>query len=272
LNKHDGKVAWSHDLWGEAFGGNVLSHGYSSSPVAYKDTVIVPIGGEKAALVAFEQATGSVRWQGHRFENSYSSPLVAEVAGETQLLLFTGEDLIGVNPDTGVLRWSYPHANQWRHNINLPAVTGGDTIFLSSPQAGARGLQIVRDGDALKVEEIWSTRRLQFYHGASVRDGDWVYGTTGTGGPGFMVAVNIRTGEEGWRERGFAKANCLGADGKLVVLDGSGVLYLVDATPEKLVIHARTQLLEGTAWTVPTLVGKTIYVRDGKRILAVNLG
>jgi hypothetical protein len=30
--------------------------------------------------------------------------------------------------------------------------------------------------------------------------------------------------------------------------------------------------LDGTAWTVPTLVGKTLYVRDKANIMALDLG
>jgi hypothetical protein len=87
-----------------------------------------------------------------------------------------------------------------------------------------------------------------------------------------MTAVNIRTGEIGWRERGFARANCVGADGKLVILDEDGMLYLAGVTPEKLIVHAKTQLLNNVAWTVPTIVGKILYVRDKVQIVAVNLG
>jgi hypothetical protein len=105
-----------------------------------------------------------------------------------------------------------------------------------------------------------------------VRDGDWVYGSTGMTSPAFMAAINLRTGEIGWRERGFAKANCVEADGKLVILDEDGMLYLASASPEELIVHAKTQLLDKLAWTVPTIVGKTMYVRDRKQILAVNLG
>ena len=87
-----------------------------------------------------------------------------------------------------------------------------------------------------------------------------------------MTAINIRTGEVGWRERGFAKANCVEADGKLVILAEDGMLYLTSVTPEKLVVHAEMQLLDRVAWTVPTIVGTTMYVRDKKQILAVDLG
>ena len=272
LNKNDGKVVWSHDLWGGDFAGNVRGHGYSSSPVAYKETVIVTVGGENASLVAFNQENGSVTWRALDFKNSHSSPRIVNLAGEQQLVVFMAEELIGVNPDNGKLRWRYPHVNQWGHNISMPAVLGEDTIFLSSVQTGAKGIHLVRDGETIEVKEIWSARKIQFYHGSSVRNGDWVYGSSGTMGPAFMAAVNIRTGEIGWRERGFAKANCVEADGKLIILDENGMLYLASATPEKLVVHAKTQLLDAMAWTVPTIVGKTMYVRNNKRILAVNLG
>jgi outer membrane protein assembly factor BamB len=272
LRLSDGAPQWSRDLWGAEFDGNRLGHGYASSPVAHRDMVIVPVGGDSGALVAFDQKTGAVRWRSLSFRNSYSSPRILEIAGEIQLVIFMAEELIGVDPDTGELRWRYPHLNQWNHNITMPEAVGGDTIFLSSPQAGARGLRLVRDGEKMNVEEIWSTRRIQLYHAASVRDGDWIYGSTGVTSPAFMTAVNVRTGEVAWRERGFAKANCLEADGKLVILDEDGVLYLATATPEELVVHAKTQLLDRVSWTVPTLVGRTLWVRNRSEIVALDLG
>ena len=81
LRSKDGTVVWSQDLWGEEFKGNQPGHGYSSSPVAYKDMVIVPVGGENASLVAFDQNSGSVKWQALSFRNSYSSPRIVEIAG-----------------------------------------------------------------------------------------------------------------------------------------------------------------------------------------------
>jgi len=271
LNKDDGKVVWSRELLGEDLGGTFQGHGYSSSPMAYNDMVIVPVGGA-AGLVAFNQKDGSVRWKSVGFRNSFSSPRLVELAGEPQILVFMAEELIGVNPNDGAVRWRYPHVNQWGHNISVPVVVDGETIFLSSPQTGARGIRLTRKEEAIEVEEVWSQRRIQFYHVSSVRDGDWVYGSSGMMAPAFMTAINIRTGEIGWRERGVAKANCVEADGKLVILDEDGVLYLATASPREFVVHASTQLFDEVAWTVPTIVGTTLYVRDNKRILALDLG
>ena len=271
VSKAEGEILWSRELLGDELAGNSLSHGYSSSPIAWEGAVILPVGGEDAALVAFEQETGEVRWRAHGFRNSYSSPRLARLAGRLQLLVFMTEELVGLDPGSGELLWRYPHANQWGHNVSMPIVVD-DTVFLSSPQAGAAGLEFSREGDEIRYEEIWSTRRVQLYHVSAVVDGEWVYGSTGVTSPSFMTGVNLKTGEIAWKRRGFAKANCVAADGKILILDEDGVLSLATASPEELVVHAETQLLENVAWTAPTLVGSTLYVRDRGQILAVDLG
>lgn len=46
LDKHTGKVIGMHDLH-RRFGPDVPGRGYSSSPVAYGNTIILPVGGRK---------------------------------------------------------------------------------------------------------------------------------------------------------------------------------------------------------------------------------
>lgn len=271
LNKKDGTVAWKHDLWKD-FGGSFLNHGYSSSPIEYGDTVIALVGGEGASLMAFNKSDGSVAWKSLSFKNSYSAPQILEVDGQEQLITYMADELIGVNPANGELLWSYPISNQWKQNISMPILVGGKHLFLSSLQAGSRGLELsVKDGKTT-VTEAWTTRKIQFYHVTAVREGDWVYGITGGRAPHFMSAINAKTGEIAWRERGFAKANCIAADGKVVALDEDGMLILATATPEKLTVHSEAQILDKVAWTAPTLVGTTMYVRDQKNLMALDLG
>ena len=107
---------------------------------------------------------------------------------------------------------------------------------------------------------------------ATVRQGDWVIGSTGSTSPAFMTRVNVRTVEVGWKQRGLAKANSIEADGMLVILDENGVLYLAEATPEELIIRSQTKLLDRNSWSVPTIVGRTLFVRDQGQIVAVDLG
>lgn len=271
LKKSDGSVAWSHDLWKE-FSGSVLNHGYSSSPIEYGDTVIALVGGEGNAIMAFNKGDGGVAWKGHDFVNSYSAARVFKIDGEDQLVAYMADEMVGVDPTSGALKWRYEIGNQYKQNISMPVLVDGQYLFLSSLQSGARGLKLSNKDGKTELEEIWSTRKIQLYHVTTVLQGDLVYGTTGGGAPHFMAAVNVKTGEIAWRKRGFTKSNCVGADGKIVVLDEDGKLSLITATPEDLTVHAEAQVLEKPAWTPPTLVGKTLYVRDQKRVRALNLG
>ncbi len=272
LDKNDGKVQWSHYLWKE-FDGNVLNHGYASSPIVYKDTIIVLVGGEGASIVAFNKDDGKVVWKNQSFKNSYSTPKIINVDGEDQLITYMATEAIGVDPDDGSLKWQYHHENQWGQNVCQPIWNEEHKIlFFSNSGAGSRGLRLTRNGDKTDIEEIWSTRKIQFYHVNSIAVGDYVYGSTGTQAPHFFAAINVATGKIAWRKRGFAKATCVHADGKFIILDEDGQLGLATATPEEFVVHSKVSLLGKVSWTVPTVVGKNLYVRDKTTIRAFDLG
>ena len=112
-------------------------------------------------------------------------------------------------------------------------------------------MKLVRNGDKTEVEEVWSTRKIQFYHVNSIQMGDYIYGSTGTMGPAFVAAVDIRTGKVAWRKRGFAKANCVYADGRLILLDEDGNLALTTISPEDFTVHSQVQLLDNKIVMLP---------------------
>ena len=271
LNKKTGEIQWSKDLWQDV-GGSVLNHGYSSSPIAYKDQVIILAGGEGHAFLSLNRKDGSVKWQSQSFTNSYSTPKVFNIAGEDHMITYMAQEIVGMNPNTGAFEWSYELGNQWGQNINMPVLVDGQYLFFSTSGAGARGVKLARKDGKVQAEEIWSSRKIQFYHVTSVLEGEYVYGSTGNGSPSFMAAVHVPTGKIAWRKRGYAKANIIQADGKLFILDENGVLYMTEASPEDLKILAQTQILERPAWTVPTILGKTMYIRGNGKIMALNLG
>lgn len=273
LNKKTGKLKWSHDLW-EEYKAYFLNHGYSSSPFEYKDTVIVLTGGEGNAIMAFNKNDGKLAWKNLDFTNSYSTPSLINVDGQDQLLCYMGQELIAINPNNGELYWRYEIGNQWGQNICQPVYGDGNMLFLSTTGAGSRGLKLTRDGDKTNVEEVWKTRKVQLYHVTSISLGDYVYGSSGAGmgKVNFFSCINRKTGKIAWRERGLSKATTLYADGKFIILDEDGKLALVKADPENFEIVSEAQVCEKVAWTVPTLVGKTLYVRDQKNITALDIG
>lgn len=272
LDKNTGKVQWKRELWGE-FGGNVLNHGYASSPIAYKDTVITLVGGDEASMVAFSQETGEVVWKNKGYENSYSTPRLFKIDGKDHMVAFMAEQIVGFDPATGKVQWEAPCKNRWKQNVSMPVFDDKENIlFFSSSSVGSMGFKLTPQGDTFQAEQVWSSRKIQFYHVTSVNEGDFVYGSTGSGSPCFMSAINMKTGKIAWRKRGFAKATIVGVDGKIIILDEDGQLAIATATPEDLTVHSKVKLLDDVSWTVPTIVGKTMYIRDKKKIMALDLG
>ncbi|OWY70226.1 hypothetical protein B7486_15615 [cyanobacterium TDX16] len=272
LNKKDGEILWSHDLW-EEYKGNFLNHGYSSSVFAYGDTAIALVGGKGHSIVAFDKKTGKEVWKGLDFDNSYSSPKLIKVDGEEHLVCFMASEVVAINPKNGKLLWSFEHKNRWGQNICQPIIGDDHMVFITSVDtAGSKGLKLSKKDGKFEVEEVWANRKVAVHHSNAIRVGDYIYTSTGGQGPGLFFAVNAKTGDMAYRKRGFSKATLLMAGDKFLLLDEDGKLGLVEATPEKFDILAQAKVLDRVSWTVPTLVGTKLYLRDKKKLVALELG
>ncbi len=271
LNKRTGKVVWSHDLWKE-LGGKKMDRGYSCSPLIYKNTLIMTLGGKDQTLIAFNKTDGTVAWKSLSLDVSPSSHLIINVDGQDQLVAFLGMQIVGVDPTNGSLLWSHGHPTDWGLNITMPVWGNDNLLFVSSAyNGGSRVLKLTQKEGKTTVEELWFHRRLRVHHGTAIRIGDYVYGSNGDFGPAFFTAVNIKTGETSFQDRSFPKTNFVYADGKLIILDEDGNLTLATVTPAGLGIISKASLLKNRAWTAPTLAGTKLYVRDRLTIAAVDL-
>lgn len=272
LDKRSGKVAWVRELWAD-LQGTFVDTGYSSSPLAYGDTIIVPVGGPGRAVVAFRQSDGAVVWQKHDFANSPASPTLIRVGGLDQVVVFMAKLVAGLDPATGDLLWQHPHDTRWDLNISTPAWDGRSLLFCSSAyDVGSRVLQITRVGSRTEVKQLWANRRFRVHKDNAIWIGDRVYGWSGDFGPSLLTAADGRTGTLAWQDRTFAKASFVYGDGKLIALDEDGDLGLATVTAAGPKIHARFSLMQGRSWTVPTLVGTRLYARDRQEIVALELG
>ena len=267
----NGTIRWSHDL-DQKFAMKGY-RGFAPSPIAYGDNVILPIGGSGQGVVAFDRESGDVAWKSLDSLLAAASPILIDVDGEDQLVVFTREELVGVSPVNGERLWSHPHKTQYGLNISTPVWGGGNLLFSSSAyDGGSRVIRLTRANGKTSAEEVWFDNRLRLHFGNAIRVGDLVFGSSGDFGPAFLAAVDVVTGEELWRERTFSRAQMIHADGMLIVVDESGDVALASATRQGLTVHARAELMTENAWTPPTLVGTTLYVRDRKHLVAVDLG
>lgn len=272
LDKKTGKVLWSHDLLSE-FHGTLRVNGYSCSPIAYKNEVVMMVGGQSSALVAFNQKDGAVLWKKHDFKNSTSSPIVINVDGQDQLVAFMWGEVVGVDPVDGNLLWSHPHPVDFGLNVSMPVWGPDNLLFVSSGyDGGSRVIRLTRAGAKTTVEEVWAHRLMRVHFTNAIRVGDVVYGSSGDFGPAPFTAIDVKTGKVLWRHRSFPRASFIFADSHFIILDEDGNLLLANPTPEGLTVTSKAQLLSNKAWTTPSLVGTRLYVRDRKNIIALDLG
>lgn len=271
LDKKTGKAAWTHDLWTQ-YGGTKMGRGYSCSPIAYKNTVILTLGGQGQTLIAFNQKDGTVAWKNQTLDMSPASPIIVNVDGQDQLIAFLGKVVAGIDPHNGNLLWSHPHVTEWGLNISNPVWGSDNLLFISSAYSGgSRVLKLTQKDGKTTAEELWFHRRMRLHHGTAIRIGDHVYGSSGDFGPAFLAAVNVKTGEIAYQDRSFPKSNLLLAEGKLIILDEDGNLALATATPTELKVISKVSVMRNLAWTVPTLVGTKLYLRDRHTIMALDL-
>ena len=270
LDKRTGELRWAHDLV-EAFDVGVYN-AFASSPIAYGRTVILPLGGSGAGVVALERETGATVWRSPAFDLAPGSPVLIDVDGQDQLAVLGQQELVGLDARSGRRLWRHPHPNELGLNISMPVWGDDNALFLSSGYGGgSRLLRLSRVDGRTTPDEVWFNSRMRLHFGNALRVGGLIVGSTGDFGPAFVAALDAATGREVWRERSFARAQLVQAGGRLVIVDEDGELAVASVTGEGLEVHARAAVLTANAWTPPTLVGNVLYLRDRQHILALDL-
>ncbi len=274
LDLASGKLLWEHDLPAK-FGRRkrLEEYGYSNSPLHYQGTVVVEVGGDEHAVIAVRPGDGSIVWKSAPGGVSYAQARLTTLAGRDHYVYFSPEEVIGLDPATGRKLWSFvlPEING---NHLTPVVKCDEShlwVTTQFPSGGSRLLELGGSGGMLEAKRLWFEPKLRGSCWTSIRVGDYIYGSAGGHDRSLMAAFNWRTGDIAWRRRGFHMAQCLYADGKLLFLDQEGQLAIARVSPEDLEVLDTAKVTERVSWTLPTLVSTTLYVRDRKHIMALDL-
>ncbi len=266
IDAANGKVLWSHGMVAD-FGAKIPYFGNSSSPIQHKKTVLVIAGG----ITAFDLESGSEVWRNRDFNGSYASPMMATIDGVLQVIAAVEGEIVAVNPDNGKTLWRVEHANQWKTNLFTPVIGKDGLVFLSSEQVGGRMLAVSAEGiDRSEATQLWLKPKIQVNFSNMIRVGELMFTSVGDTAS-HVVAVNVKTGDVIWRDRAMKTSNFIRTGNRFLMFDNEGLLALTSLTAEKMTIHARSQLLDDRCWTAPSLVEKTLYVRNRKEIAAFDL-
>jgi len=271
LDKKTGKLLWTQGLW-DQLRGERLIYGYASSPLPYRDLILLPLGGSGQAMAAFRQSDGSLVWKKNDAGNAYSSPVLINVDGLDQVAQLAKASVFAVNPLNGDLQWFAKHDAPYGLNVTTPVWGAGNLLFASTGYGfGSRVIELQRSGNSVSAKELWYSNRVGIHHGNAMRLGDTIYCSSGNG-PAPFTAVDVRTGKILWQSREFPKVAMVYADSKLILVDEDGNIALAQVSPEGLRTLAKAPLFESNAWSPPTLVGTKLYARDRHSMAAVELG
>ncbi len=274
LDLATGELHWKHDL-PEEYGRRSRDeeYGYSASPLLYDGKVIVMVGGDEHAVVAYDPSNGKTAWKSAPGGVSYAPPLLTTLGGRDQYLYFSPQGAIGLDPATGKTLWF--HEMEYSNGNHLTGMVKCDDrhVWVGSqfPTGGGRLLEITGEGDSWTANQLWFETYLRASHWTAIRRGDHIYGSSGGNRVSLMTAFEWKTGKIAWRHRGFHKAQALFADDKLLFLDEDGTLSLARVSPEKFELLASAEVTDSVSWSLPTLVGTTLYLRDNAQILALDL-
>lgn len=249
-------------------------YGYSASPIPYKNMVIVHVGGDDHSLVAYNPEDGSIIWEAGPGGVSYAQATIIKLAGQDQFIYFSPEGVNGLDPVTGKLLWHHTIPIDNGNHLTPIVQCDEDHIFVSSQfdTGGGRLLKISRVEQKMEAEELWFETNLRGSCWTLFRIGDYIYGSAGSHSSSKFTAFEWRTGKIAWEHRMFTMAQCLYADNKAIFLDQKGFLTIAKVSPESFDILSSVKMTDQVSWTLPTLIGTKLYLRDRKSILALELG
>jgi outer membrane protein assembly factor BamB len=281
----DGKLLWKKDL-------GVLDAGwfydpsyqweFGSSPILYKNLVLVQVDIQKGAFVAaYDVKDGREVWRTQRDEiPSWATPTVVETEKGAVLVTNATKGIRGYDPMTGKELWTLKGSSEIVVPTPFPAhglvyiVAGyapGRPIYALRP--GATGDITLPEGKDANDHIVWSKKQGGSYMPTPIVYGDHLYICQNSG---VLTAYDAKTGAELYKERiaGKRSVNFVGspvaADGKLYFPSEDGDVFVVKAGPkfELLATNPLGEVLMST----PAISEGMLIIRGRSHVFAIKEG
>lgn len=278
LDGATGKLLWDYDIF--AATGNSpdrdiagVAWGRSASPLIVDETVVVPLGGPPGGpfitLAAFSLDAGELVWKAGERQVSYASPVLANLAGQRQIVSVNESSVSGHDPATGRVLWEldWPGQSASAASTSQPNVIDGRQLLLTKGYGVGAALfefpeQLAGDTALGRgITELWrSNRVLRTKFTSTAVHAGHAYGLN----DGILECVSLQDGRSRWKKRGFEHGQTLLVGDRLLVLGEFGELAWVEATPEAYRERGRIQAVEGKTWATVCLAGRRLLVRNSQ--------
>jgi len=285
-----GEVLWQRDL-NDQYKIRMPIWGIAASPLIEGELLIVQIGGsDGACIVAFDKVTGEERWTALDDRASYAAPIVIEQAGKRVLVCWTGDNVAGLNPQTGEVYWRHPfEPTRMVIGIATPVV-GDQRLFVSSFYDGSLMLRLKKD--ELGVEKIWrrlgpdekQTDSLHSIISTPLLLGEYVYGVDSYG---ELRCLEAETGDRVWEDLSavpkarWATIHMVRHGERVWMFNERGELIIARLSPEGFKELSRAKLIDpteaqlrrrdGVCWAHPAFADRHVFARNDKELVCASL-
>lgn len=277
VDSTSGELKWGLDLVRQ-YGATVPPWYAGQCPLVEGETVILAPGGKNALLTAVEAETGKVLWQTPNLRGwkmTHSSIMPMEFGGQRMYVYCADKGVVGVSATNGAILWENL---DWKISIATvpsPVLLPNGQIFLSGGyNAGSALLQVKMEGDRFVSQVVHKLPPEVF--GATqhtpVLYEDHLYGVR----PDGRFACLSLEGKAVWASdssQQFGLGPFLIADGLIYAVNDSGLLRLIEASPEKYKLLGQAQVLKGReSWGPLALAGGRLLARDLTRLVCLEVG
>ncbi len=263
----DGKM-----LWQKRPGIFTSVHGFCSTPIPYKDKIIVNCDHDgDGYIVALARADGRELWRIERPNKtrSYCTPIIREAAGRTQMVLSGSKCIASYDPDTGKQLWivdgptdQFVASPVYSEKTGLFYITGG------FPEHHIMAIRPDGNGNVTNTHVVWHHNNGAgvSYVPSPIIEGDWFLVTDDRG---FAHAFDARTGDIVWNEKfGRSHASIVSAAGLLYFMNDAGVCRVVKPA-DKFATIATNDLGE-PSYASPALSDGQIFLRTDKALYCIG--
>ncbi len=298
LEAATGRVVWQKHFPGD-FGTEVPLYGFAANPLVEGDKLITMVGGNGQTVVAFDLKTGKEIWKSlTASEPGYCAPMIFKLAGLRQMVVWHGDGLAGLEPESGRELWSVPVPNRVGMAIVTPAVEG-NRMTISGQYSGSIMFEFNTAGAAPVT--VWNVRPVDTPEKTPRSDGfnstlspilffgGHVYGPSLYG---LFCCLNGETGERVWvtrqpttgegqlRDR-WSSMFMVTNGGRVFIFNEKGDLIIARLSPAGYEEVGRTHLLDPdmpastggrkVIWSHPAFANRCIFVRNNREMICASL-
>ena len=257
----EGKAIWQKSVG--KFDPQRFKYGYAASPTLFKDLVIVAADFDgDSFLAAFDRATGTQVWRTKRASaTSFSSPIIADIAGREQLLISGGECITSYDPNDGKQFWS---AKCLTMATCGTIVWDKECVYASGGYPKAETACVRADGSGTVV---WTNKQKCYEQSMLVYDGH-VYAVTDAG---IAHCWRAKDGETVWRERLGGDYSCspVLVGETIHVFNEQGQGFAFKANPKGYESMGGGKIADDV-FATPSVVGNTMFMRLAKNLSGVR--